>query len=241
MNNELPFRIDRRGLKYLDSRDIKTHELYVKQMSGSYRDRAHFFAIDGINDYIIKDCTMYPLFFNRYRNLKLLKDLTDKQKEITNVDFPIAYYKSYERLKGIIIPYYQDATSLKELLYLHTFTDLSNYYHHDSNEIDNLISLLLDILELISSMYNKGVYYIDIHSGNFLFYNNSVKVVDFEPGHVYFSDSSKCYLEIIMKRYESLVEKIRKRFGFKETFYYAGNSFYTAENNIKKLRKRLER
>lgn len=240
MENELPFRHDRKGLKYLDSRDIKTDEIIIKQMSGSYRDRAHFFAIDGNDDYIIKDCTMYPLILNRPRNLKLLKQLVEKQEEIKNVDFPIAYYKSFNILKGIVIPYYKDSASLREIISLHPFEDLPNYYNHDSNEIDNLISLLLEILELISNMYDHKVYYLDIHTGNFLLYNNSVKVIDFEPGHVFFRDR-KWNLKLILSNYAMLVEKIRRMYKFKEIFFHSGVDFYNTEMNVKALRKRLER
>lgn len=240
MNYQEPFRKDRNGLYYLDSRDIKIEELYVKQMSGSYQDRAHFFAIKGIDDYIIKDSTMYPYFFNRPRNLKLLKRLVDKQSEFDNIDFPIAYYKSFNILKGIVIPYYKDSASISELIYLHTFDELKNFYNHESDEIDNLISLLLDILELLSSMYDKGIYYIDVHSGNFLIYNNSVKVVDFEPGHVYFTDK-EWHLRLILYNYALLVDKIRRKYGFKDIFFRSGMDFYNTEYYVKDLKKKLER
>ena len=101
-------------------------------------------------------------------------------------------------------------------------------------------SLLLDILDLISKMYDKGIYYLDIHSGNFLLYNNDVKVIDFEPGHVYFRDR-EWNLKIMLNNYAILVERIRKRFGFKEIFFHSGIDFYNTEYNVKELKKRLER
>lgn len=235
-----PFKLDKKGLWYLDSKSVDIDELYVKQMSGSPRDRAHFFSIKGMDNYIIKDSTMQPLTFNRYRNLKLLKQLSEKQEKVNNVDFPVAYYKSFNILRGIVIPYYKDAVALSEIINLHPFSELKYFYNHDSNDIDNLVSLLLEILELISNMYNNGVYYLDIHSGNFLVYNNSVKVIDFEPGHIYFRDK-EWNLRLILTNYAMLVEKIRRMYQFKDVFFHSGVDFYNTEMNVRALRKRLER
>ena len=240
MEYKEPFKQDKKGRWYLDSRDIKIHDLYIKQMSSATRDRAHFFSIEGINDYIIKDCTMYPLVLNRYQNLKLLKKLVEKQSEIDKVEFQVAYYQSLMMLKGMVIPYYKDAPSLNEVTSLHKFEELRNYYDHESDDIDNLISLLIEILELIINMFEHGVYYLDIHTGNFLIYNNTIKVVDFEPGHVYFNQK-QWHLSLILSNYALLVEKIRRRYGFKEIFFHPGVDFYNTEMNVMALKKKLER
>lgn len=241
MENEELFRKDKKGLYYLDSRDVKISELYVKQMSGSYKDHAHFFKIDGFNDYIIKDSTLYPLFFNRSKNLKLLKELVEKQKEINNIDFPVAYYKSFNILKGIVIPYYPNSISLSEIIWLTPFEEFKNIYNHDSNEVDNLVLFLLEILELLHSMYKHGIIYIDVHSGNFLIYNNGVKVVDFEPGYVFVTNNKGWNYERMLSNYGLLVDRICKRFGFKNIPFHAGEDFSDTELRVKSLRKRLER
>ena len=90
-------------------------------------------------------------------------------------------------------------------------------------------------------MYQKGVYYVDINSSNFVVYNNVVKVIDFEPEHVFFSDRSKWYFTRILKNYELLVDSVRKRFGFKPVLFNSGDDFHDTERNVKDLRKRLER
>ncbi len=240
MELEQPFKLDRRGIWFLDDNDIKVEQMFFQQFNKPYSDRASFLKIDGIDNYIIKDCTVYPYFFNCYRNLKLLKKLNKKQKDIDNIDFPVAYYKSEDKLKGIVIPYYKDAVSLTKLISFYSFDDLKNYYNHDNDEINNLISLLLEILELLKSMYDKGVFYLDIHSGNFLIYDNGVKVIDFEPGHVFFRDKN-WHLKIILNNYSLLVDRIRRKYNFKEVFFHSGEDFYNTEMNVKALKKRLER
>ena len=138
MEHELPFKLDKKGRLYLESRDIITKEIVFPRCNNRpyeriYEYQTHFYAIDGIDDYIIKDCTLYPLLFNRSRNLKLLKQLVERQKYFSNIDFPVAYYKGHEMLKGIVIPYYKEAVSLNELMYLQGFNRLKEYYNHNSN------------------------------------------------------------------------------------------------------------
>ena len=219
-----PFRKDHNNLWYINAHDVKTSEIIFHDLVKSYGERRHFYKIDGIDNYVIKDSTMYPLTFNRIKNLSLLKNLSCRQEEFTNIDFPVAYYQSFKMLKGIIIPYYEDSISLRKLIYLHS----------------NLITLLLEILELIVSMYDKNICYLDIHSGNFLLYNNSVKVIDFEPGYVYFQKKDK-YYNRMAKNYAMLVERICHRFGFKEISVKPEGTFLETETKVKALRKELER
>ena len=235
-----PFRKDHNNLWYINAHDVKTSEIIFHDLVKSYGERRHFYKIDGIDNYVIKDSTMYPLTFNRIKNLSLLKNLSCRQEEFTNIDFPVAYYQSFKMLKGIIIPYYEDSISLRKLIYLQSFDDLNTYYHQASNEMDNLITLLLEILELIVSMYDKNICYLDIHSGNFLLYNNSVKVIDFEPGYVYFQKKDKYYYRMA-KNYAMLVERICHRFGFKEISLKPEGTFLETETKVKALRKELER
>lgn len=236
-----PFKMDNRGLVYLDSRDIKIDNLYFGEIKKSYTPKRQFFKIEGINDYVIKDSTMDPLLFNVSKNKKLLENLVNKQKDIPEVDFPIGYYRDNGKMKGIIIPYYEDALSLRKMIYLHAFEELREYYNHDCDDIDNLINLLVRILELISIMYDKGVIYLDIHSGNFVFKDNDVKVIDFDPGFVFFKDKDHDYYEKILDHYATLVETICRRLKFKPISFDSGFTFMETERKVKKLKKELER
>ena len=107
-------------------------------------------------------------------------------------------------------------------------------------EIDNLICMLLDILNLISKMYDKGVSYLDIHSGNFLFYNNGIKVIDFDYGYVLFDKKDK-YFDRIIRNYDMLVETICRRFGFKDILFNRDDTFMETEHHVKSLKRELRR
>ena len=236
-----PFKKDYHNLWYLDSKNVKITPFKFSEIGKPYEDRPNFFKIKGIDDYIIKDTSLYPFFFNRYRTIRNLVKLQQKQELLPNIDFPIGYYKDKGMVMGTIIPYYPGAISLRELIFLHKLPDVDNYYYRDPNEIDNLIYMFLDILELISKMYEQNIVYLDIHTGNFLIYKNDVKVIDFEPGYVYYSDKNHTKYERMIINYAKLIERICRRLGFKEVLLRPSDTFMGMENNIKTLSKRLER
>lgn len=236
-----PFKLDKNGLWYINSNNVNLTSFKFPEIGKSYEEKPQFFKIDGINDYIVKDTTMYPFFFNGKRTISILKKLQEKQQYFDDIDFPIGYLKGKDGIKGTIVPYYRKATSLRDFIYLKRLNDLESIYNHRIDEIDNLITLFLDILDLISKMYYQNMVYLDIHSGNFLFYKNNVKVIDFEVGYVYFTDNKTKYYERLIKNYTMLVEKICNRLGFKEILLYPGEGFMETEYKVKALRKELER
>ena len=235
-----PFKLDKKNIYYIDSRDVKVQNIHFREIGKLDRLKRGFFKIEGIDDYIIKDSTMYPLLFNGIRNRKLLSDLVSKIDLLPDIGFPIGYYQSRGRMKGTIIPYYDNAIPLRKMIYLFKFEELKDYYYRDNDDIYNLISLLLDILNLISRMYDNNVSYLDIHSGNFLIYNNDIKVIDFDYDYVFFNQNMK-YYHTIMRNYSMLVETICRRFGFKEILFNGGDTFFETECRVKCLRRELER
>ena len=235
-----PFKKDKKGIWYVNGKDVLLKPFKFTEISKAYVSNRQFYFIDGVNDYVVKDTTLTPLLFNRTKTFHLLKQFMEKD-EIENVDYPIGYCKQNGALLGTIVPYYKDSISIKKIIYLYTLADLAKYYHHDNNEITNLISLLLDILNLISTMYDNNIIYVDIHSGNFLIYENSIKVIDFEPGYVHFSDNSGKYFNRIINNYKMLVETICRKLKLENYSVNKANTFMEMEKNVKSLEKRLER
>ena len=236
-----PFKQDKNGLWYLDSKDIKTNEIFFKESGKSYSKRTSFYEIEGVDNYFIKDSTMYPFFFNKSRHLKLLKKLIEKQNKFDDIDFPFAYYKGLGLFKGIVNPYYKGALSLDNITVTRNFNALKNYYNHESDEIDNFQALFLDVLEILHQMYKNNIYYTDARLPNFVVFNNKVKIVDFEPGYVHFKDYDNWHLQRMLSAYASSVDSARKRYGFKTVKFNPGEDFYETELNLKSLCKRLER
>ena len=235
-----PFKKDNKGLYYLSSKDVIVNKIYVPQISNSYSQNTTFYGIEGIDNYIIKDSTLYPYFNNRKRHLELLKELTIRQDMINRVDFPVAYYLSTFIPKGIVIPYYKDYLSLRYIIYMYPFDDLVKFYHQESNELDNLTSLFIDILELVRYLFNNGIAYTDVNTSNFLIHDNDIKLVDFEPGFVNFVGNKNRDMLKALKKYEELISLVLKKYKFQEKFN-SGEDFYSTEKKVLELRKRLER
>ena len=241
MQLEEPFKRDKNGLLYLSSKDVKTKDIILPRIMRPYKDNASFYGIEGIDNYIIKDSTMYPFFNNRARHLNLLKELTKKQELFDNIDFPVAYYLSYFILRGIVIPYYKDYRSLRYIINMFPFSELVNYYNCESDELDNLISLFIKILEIIIDMFAKGVNYTDANTSNFMLYKSDLKVIDFEPGFVFIDRKNNRDLRKVLKKFQDLVNKVLEKYGFTGVIFKSGDDFYSTEQNLHVLRKRLER
>lgn len=244
MEYKEPFKMDKRGLWYLDIKDIILKEIYFPQYVrpyGHYDERKPFYEIEGMDNILVKDSSEYPFFFNHTRNRNLIEKLYKKQEEIPEVDFTLGYLKGFTMMKGILVPYYKGGISVQRLATSYSFRDIKNYYNHESNEMDNLFSILLDILHLLIIMYNKGVYYTDANSGNFIIYNNEIKVIDFEPEFVFFSDNSGKHLNKSLKKYTELVNAIFKRYGLNNLVFTQQEDYYKTEEKVLELRKRIER
>lgn len=232
---------DKNGIPYLTQKDIKINEIYIPRIRQPYKYNSTFYGIEGIDNYIIKDSTMYPYFNNRIRHLRLLKGLIERQKLFDDIEFPIGYYLSHILMKGTIIPYYLNYPSLRYIVNMCTFDELKKYYDCESDPIDNLISLFLEILYKVIELFSKGVYYIDVNTSNFLIFNNIIKAIDFEPGFVYFEGNIAHFMKKALIKYECMINYVLKKFGFKDVKFTRGEDFYTTELNVLALKEELER
>lgn len=229
------FKKDEDGLYYFNINDFKLDEFNFNEVKVPFSPKRKFYYISGIDNYIVKDTTNLPIFFNGYQNKKLLKNFKINQNKFNDIDFPIGYMLEKKKLKGMIVPYYKQSLSVKELTNLYKFEDLKKYYLHDENDVHNLIEMCLEILKLIKHMYDENIIYVDIGAGNFLVYNNSIKIVDFEPGRVYFKEKKKRYLSMLLSYYNILVNYIWRHFGFQDMPYSPGETFIDAEYKVKAL------
>ena len=239
-NNKELFKTDKDGLYYLDNHEILTPFVF-NELVKAYTPRRQFYKIDGTDDYVIKDSTMRPMWFNGIKQKSLLLDLKEKQPDFDNIEFPIGYYLNNEKIKGTIIPYYPDSMSLRRILNTYDNKQINDYYLHSEDELDNLIILCLDILNMISSMYKDDIAYVDIHSGNFLFYNNEVKLIDFEPGYVFVTTKKYKHYQDILRNYGFLISAVLRKFGYRDFYYTPGDSFSEAEDRVLSLKKQLKR
>ena len=232
-----PFIQDHNGIFYLDSKDINIKEFNFHEILPSYCKQRKFYYIENVDDYIIKDTTRLPILFNKHETKKVLKKFKDNQDKFDDIDFPVGYYLDNKKIMGTIVPYYKDAISVRKMISLFSLGELKNYYLHEDNEKRNLVCLCLEILDLIEKMFQEDIIYTDINAGNFLVYNNTIKVVDFEPDYVHFTKNKNWYYKRILSNYNLLINYIWHNYKFNNVFYRPGESFDDAKDLVKSLYK----
>ena len=231
-----PFKIDNDNLLYLDGNDVKIKSfIFSTDLCNAYSKKRRFYQKNGIDNYIVKDTTGLPKYFNESKNMKLIKGLSERQEKVSSVDFPIGYYQEYNKYKGMIIPLYKQGLSLRFLLNSYTFYDLTQFYHHHYDETANLVILSLHILKTIEEMYKANISYLDINCGNFLVYNNSIKVIDFEPDYVILDAKRNKYLKRILQNYADLICYVWSRYGYKHMILNPGDDFDETKEKVKCL------
>lgn len=235
------FKLDDDNIWYLDDKDIKKKAVYFNKTNGFYNDNPKiFYLIEGNSDYIIKDTRFAPLFFNKTRIKKMLKDFY-LHNNLKSIDLPLAYFKENNKLTGIVVPYYNHSVSIKKIINTEDVKELKKIYNHSKSDYYNIIVLCLEILDIIKTMYDEEMIYLDIHPGNFLLYNNQVKLVDFEPGYVFFTNKKEKYYDKIINGYLYLINLIFRKFKLDNFEIYKGDSFDKVKEDIMKLEKKIKR
>ena len=234
-------KIDDNGIYYLDIDDLELTELYFEELLKTNHSMSKFYLIDGNNDYILKH-TPYPLIFNKTRTMNMLKNMDYMKDNIKKVDFPIGYFIENNRFTGTIIPYYDEGISIRNFLRKKCFEDLSYIYFHDVDEINNLMNLYIDMLDVIEELYNNDIVYLDIvHGGNFIIWNNEIKLIDFEPGLVKFTRNKEMYYKRMIESLCYLINCMNHRFKINDCILDPGENFEETKDNVKKMEKYLRR
>lgn len=191
-------KIDDYGFLYLDDEYI--FKKSIKYYNKLDKIKSKFFEIESTDEYIVK----YHLEkLNKKDVFKmLLKFYGVKANILSNIKFPIGYYKENNKIKGLIIPNYPHAVSLR---YVIINNNLDYYYNHSEDKRENILSLLKDILKILKDLYDNGIIYVDVNPGNFVFYQNEVKIIDFDPKFMFYEDSDYYYLKGMLLNYWDLV------------------------------------
>lgn len=227
---------DKDGLLYLQDEDILRKSTLRIDKRGEVDEyyQQYFYPIASSDDYIIKySCTWYTR--KQIKRIKeMLANLVYKQKDIPNVDFPIAYFVHMKRLSGLIVKYYKDGISFDNVAKLQDIEAIGKYYYHDEDNIHNLFMLYEELLNLSNELFEKGVYYTDLNQGNIVLDNNQVKLIDFDYRFVLFDQKDAC-LPFIITNYLRLVRETLSSFNL-----YCDVSDYYNYEDAKKYIKKLE-
>ncbi len=235
----IPFelKMDKDGLLYIEDERIITHEdLFIdkREFKNERYYSNGFFRLPYSMDYIIK--YSYTIFtrkeINQIKNM--LSILVSKQKEIPDIDFPIGYFKQWRKLAGLIIKYYPDGISCDNVFNHHDIEEIGKFYAHDEDNYRNLFLIFEGVLSLVQEMFENGIYYTDLNPGNIMLVDNEIKLIDFDPYYVKFTDKDKLF-KSIMKTYCELIKCTLKSFYLYYEFNGELDSFEHAKTFTKKL------
>ena len=232
----LELREDSDGILYID--DILEHNVHTKFLYQPNSFKYQFFNIPSTNEYILKYYKFNTLDSDLMAFKKMLMEINKRRERLQEIDFPIGYFIEENEFKGLIIYFYSNALSLRDLSLNYDFNYLSNYYFHTDNPHQNLLMLYLDILTLLEKMMDEKIYYLDVHSGNFVLYNNNVKVIDFEPTQLMFDNINNVSYQRIIDDFIRMVNYTNHKLGLEVNL---DNEFNIKglRNAVKKLERRL--
>lgn len=236
----LPLEIkqDSDGLLYIDN-GISLSSKINFQSHKNGQARYQFLEIPSTSDYIIKYQNFPVIYSDEVELKRLLKELLKIQEKIRDIDFPLGYYVEDGRIKGQIIRNYHDVPSLNVFSKDEDLESIAKYYYQDDDMCHNLILLYLNILDLIEEMIAYSIYYLDIHGGNFVLFNNEVKLIDFEPKQIFFTNDFNMINRILMQC-KFLINTINYNLWFKTIGINNDSSFLCMREEVMKMEKRIK-
>lgn len=214
----LEMKFDNNNIGYIDINNII---LERKQFINQDYDSKEIILVK--KDFYLTNSKDYLLKINKNidKNDARLHELTvqliNKQCEIKNVDLPIGIVLNNQDVIGQIIRYYNNSKSLKSICLNEDLESLQKYIYRDDDSLHNLFLVYLEVLNILEELFENNISYLDVNGGNFVIYNNQVKIIDFEPEYI--SLKKMRYNEhIILNNYLETLGHLIKALGINE--YY---------------------
>ena len=228
----LEIKEDRHGLLYINSKDLDIKENSINHDFNN-TNGYYFISIPSTDEYIIK----YSKEVSKENSLLLKRMLCEFNKirlKIDDIDFPIGYYIDDNIIKGIVIYYYKHAISLKDFSEKYDIEDLTKFYYYDDNVFHNLTLLYDEILLKHEKMFDEKIYYLDVNSGNFVLYQNKVKVIDFEPNLMIFGKDNYYYRRVL-GCFKMMINIINCSLGYEDVMINNSENINCLKKEIRKM------
>lgn len=225
---------DSKGLTYYD--ETSKGELVTFSNISDLTIKNNFFKLLDNPNYIIKKAD--NLDINRL--MIMLTKFNELNSVIAKTDLPLSYYMEDNKVEGTVIPYYPDTTPLYTISKTRTIGNLVPLYNHDEDKIRNIFCLYNDILDIFQELLDNGVYYYDSNSTNFVFSNNEVKLIDFDPKRILFDGNHKEY-KIVLEGLYALINLMTKRFFYYDEFLYFPRSIEGLRKHLVKVENKIRK
>ena len=230
-------KIDNHGLYYFNELDKGKKLVFPTTINSKKNTKVSFYELLTLKNYIIK-CSNKELNHEEY--FKMLNIFKDIQNKITLSDLPIGYYQEKGILRGTVIPYYKNSTSLMDISQSKNINKLTSYYHHDDDNLHNLYLLLNDILNILEELQSNNVNYIDSNPSNFLIKDNEVKLIDFDPKYLKYGQDKKS-INATLTRFDDLVYSLHLDFRIASLPIYKAKNFNVMRKHLAKLENKMRK
>ena len=225
--------IDNKGLYYFDEKSIGKEIVFSL---GKLEIKSKFYEIIDNPFLIIKKSDN----INEDELLSMLLRFKDLYEHIEKTDLPVNYYKEKGIIKGQVIPYYEDSINLYNISKTKELDNLMNVYKKDDDKVHNLFLLYNDIVDIMEELYENGIYYYDSNSTNFVFKDNKVHLIDFDPKYVFFNKSKRRLIQTLAG-IDDLVDRMNGRFLSHDEFIYMPRSFNGLRKHLVKIENRVRK
>ena len=171
---------------------------------------------------------------------KMLLRFKEVHEHIEKTDLPISYYKENNITSGQIIPYYEDSANLYNLSMTKNLDRLMEVYKKDDDKVHNLFLLYQDIVDIIEELWDYDILYQDSNSTNFVFKDNKVHLIDFDPKYVILKNKKKSFIQTLCGL-DDLADRMNGRFLGYDEFIYMPNSFKGLRKHLVKVENRVRK
>ena len=169
-----------------------------EMISGAYVYRSF---IDPSKVYkIYKDFLNYQFYYDM--DAKFISELQERSKNIKLSKFPTGVVTVDGKVIGSEVPFV-DGITLKE---------------YAVNNTKNILptKIYIQTLDVLKELYINKIYYLDIHSKNFIIKDNSVNLIDFEDLFIRMDNVTVSEQKLIFIYLKKMLEELNNSFGISD-------------------------
>jgi len=221
------------GLLYLDE-SSKGEEVTFSLKNLNINSK--FYEVIDNPYYIIKQYNVK----NKEALFRMLLRFNEVVDKIERTDLPTMYYQENNFVNGQVIPYYDESANLYNLSLTKDLDELMKWYKKDDDKIHNLFLLYNDIIDIIEELRDYGILYEDSNSTNFVFKDNKVHLIDFDPKYVILKNNRKAFIQT-MCGIDDLVDRMNNRFLNHDEYFYMPHSFNGLRKHFVKIENKIRK
>lgn len=137
--------------------------------------------------------------YTYYDDMKFLSLLQERQRAIRLTEFPTGVVTIKDKIIGQEIPYYDGYVQIDQF-----------FLNHQEEPYSYYLMCLIKIIDILQELIDNGIYYTDVHAGNFLInpLNDDLKLIDFGSTFISFNDGKNNKYANVVKNLKFMLDKL---------------------------------